>query len=477
MSEVAEKQGASGPSQPKDRPLRFPDVLIYCLGSGISVRWIAVAAAAGPSSVTLWAAALLLFYVPQVVAVAVLTSQFRGEGGIYLWTRATLGEFAGFMCGWIYWMANLPYLPGLLYFLAGVLAFMGGGRADALGTRELLLLSVGIMLVTTAMNVVGLRIGKWLTNVGGIAVWLILMLIFSTGAWIYLTGGAATRFTAAAFVPGLTAPSILLWATVVFALGGAEGIGFLRTEVAGGPRAIVKALLAAGAAIMAGYLLGTVAVMAVLPPAEVTNLGGVAEALTRSLQRVGWEGLRVPALAILALSAWGGLNAWYQASARLPFAAGIDAYLPAVFGRRHPKWDTPFAALLLQTSLVIVFLLLSQAGGTVRQTYDFFIRMGVIGYSLPYLFLFMAFLKAFRQRRAEEGGSFPLSGTSARLIGLAGLAATLSAIGATLVPDPQEPDPLRGFLRIALATVALFLSGLLVYASVHWWRDKPETYR
>jgi glutamate:GABA antiporter len=46
----------------------------------------------------------------------------RVLGGLYVWSKLAFGPFAGFMTGWGYWTANLPYLPGVLYFAGG-----GGG--------------------------------------------------------------------------------------------------------------------------------------------------------------------------------------------------------------------------------------------------------------------------------------------------------------------------------------------------------------
>src|SRR3954470_3870145 len=107
--------------------LKFLDTALYTLAVGTGIRWIAVAAAVGPSSLPLWILALVVFFLSLCVATAELTPRHAGEGGIYLWVREALGPFTGFVCGWFYWIALMPYFAGILYFLGGlILAALGG---------------------------------------------------------------------------------------------------------------------------------------------------------------------------------------------------------------------------------------------------------------------------------------------------------------------------------------------------------------
>src|ERR1051325_5550507 len=148
---------------PKQK-LKFLDTALYTLAVGVGIRWIAGAAAVGPSSLPLWLLALVVFFIPLSVATAELTSRFDGEGGIYLWVRETLGPFAGFLCGWIYWIALMPYFGTILYFLGGlILAAVGG---DPKNTLAYLSISVALALLVTGVQLAGLKYGKRLPNFG-----------------------------------------------------------------------------------------------------------------------------------------------------------------------------------------------------------------------------------------------------------------------------------------------------------------------
>ena len=83
--------------------------------------------------------------------------------------------------------------------------------------------------------------------------------------------------------------------------------------------------------------------------------------------------------------------------ARLPFVAGLDRFLPPAFGSLHPRWKTPWVALLTQFFLGAVFIFLGQAGTSVKGAYDVLVSMGVITYFIPYLYLFAAMIKLQRE--------------------------------------------------------------------------------
>ena len=77
------------------RGIRFRDLALFYVMSGLSIRWTAMAAAAGPSILVVWVAALLCFFVPLAASVMELSSRYPEEGGIYIWTRQAFGDWIG----------------------------------------------------------------------------------------------------------------------------------------------------------------------------------------------------------------------------------------------------------------------------------------------------------------------------------------------------------------------------------------------
>lgn len=114
---------AEDPNRPR-QVMGFRDLVLFYVITGISLRWIATAAAAGPSSIVIWIGAWFCFYTPLALSVLELSSRYPNEGGLYVWSKRAFGDFSGFMSAWTYWTSNLPYFPAVLYFAGSNVLFM-----------------------------------------------------------------------------------------------------------------------------------------------------------------------------------------------------------------------------------------------------------------------------------------------------------------------------------------------------------------
>ncbi len=121
------------PALPRTMGLR--DLVLFNIVAVLSLRWVATAAAAGPSSVSLWILAALFFFIPQGLAVSHLAGRYPNEGGIYYWTKREFGEAHGFLCGWCYWVNNILYYPNLLMSTAVVGTYVIGRGGSGHGER------------------------------------------------------------------------------------------------------------------------------------------------------------------------------------------------------------------------------------------------------------------------------------------------------------------------------------------------------
>src|SRR4029453_7132629 len=178
------------------KAMGFRGLVLFFVVTALSLRWIATAAAAGPSSIVIWILGCLAYFVPLTLCVLELSSRYPQEGGMYLWSKKAFGEFAGFMTGWMYWTANLPYYPGVLYFAAGNALFMGGDDWQQLSTSRAYFIGaalVGLALGFT-LNLIGLNIGKWLHNLGALGTWLPGLMLILMGTAVWARFGSATQF-------------------------------------------------------------------------------------------------------------------------------------------------------------------------------------------------------------------------------------------------------------------------------------------
>ena len=442
------------------------DLVLFCVVTGISVRWIGTAGAAGPAAITIWLGAWLVFYLPLLAAVLELSSRFSdGDGGIYHWSQRVHGEWAGFMTGWTYWTCNLPYYPSILLFAAGAAAYLLSHDPVALAANPVYVVgfSVAAMWLATLLNMFGLRIGKWLHNLGAIGNWVPVLILFVLAFIAWSRHGSATTWTPAAFVPKANLREMIFWTSLVFALSGLEAAAFLRSEVQGFNRIFPRALILGGALVVTGYVLGTVAVLIILPAQQVSSLGGIMETVVAGTQRIGWSGLAPVVAALLVIANVGAVGAWLTASARLPFLAGIDRYLPERFGRIHPRWGTPHVAFLWQAVFATGFILLAQAGSTVAGAYQILISMSIISYFMPYLFTFVAVLRVQRLPAGPEVIRPPGGRVTAIVLASVGLTVTAASMLLACVPDAAEPNKPLAVAKVVGSMVLLVGIGQIVY--------------
>src|SRR3984885_14593239 len=262
------------------RALGLRDVFLFYIVSGLSLRWIATAAAAGQSSIAVWVLAFFGFFLPLAGCVLELSSRYPHEGGLYIWTREALGEFSGFMAAWTHWMSNLPYFGAVLYFAASSLLFIAP-RAHHLADANVyfLLFTTGMLVLITVLNVIGLGVGKWLNNLGAIGMALPVLILISLGALSFYRFGSATHFTLAGAIPRAHVRDLIFWSTIFFAFTGCECASFMGDEIKDARRVVPRALMLAGVVITIGYLAGTVSMLVALPSSSISGLGGFMTAI------------------------------------------------------------------------------------------------------------------------------------------------------------------------------------------------------
>jgi amino acid transporter len=300
--------------------------------------------------------------------------------------------------------------------------------------------------------------------------WIPVGIVIVMGLIAWHRYGSATSFTVHSMTPSMHFNDLIFWSVLTFAFGGCETASFMGEEIKNPRRSIPFALLFGGVTVAFCYIVGTAAILLALPSSEVSSLQGLVQAISKTASRVGFPGVLPVAAFLIALSNIGAAGAYLAAVARLPFVAGIDRFLPRVFGALHPRWKTPWVALLTQFFLGAVFIFLGQAGTSVKGAYDVLVSMGVITYFIPYLFLFAAMIKLQRDPAGPDVIRVPGGKTVAKLVAVLGFVTTTLTIFLSLIPQPDEPNKPLALLKIVGGTGALLLIGAWMY-----WAGKRRT--
>jgi amino acid transporter len=451
-------------SQPR-RVLGFRDLLLFYVVTGISLRWIATAAAAGPSSIVIWIGAWLAFYTPLALSVIELSSRYPEEGGVYVWSKRAFGDFGGFITAWTYWVCNLPYFPAVLYFAASNALYI---RQDAWGHLSAdktyyIVFSLCALILATLLNIYGLNVGTWLHNLGAISMWIPAGIIIAMGTVAWHRYGSATSFTFHSLTPSFHLNNMIFWSVLIFAFAGSETASLMGGEIKNPRRTIPWALALAGVTVAICYIVGTASVLWALPSSEVGNLQGLMQAISITAHRIGFGSIIPFTAFLITLSNVGAAGAYLAAGARLPFVAGLDRFLPVWFGALHPRWKTPWVGLLTQFVFGAVFVFLGQAGTSIKGAYDVLVAMGVITYFIPFLYLFAAMFKLQNEPAGPGVIRVPGGKPVARAVAVVGFLTTTFTIFLSVIPQPDEPNKPLAVLKVVGLSGVLVLLGAWIY--------------
>jgi amino acid transporter len=371
------------------RELGYRDLVLFSMAGVIGTRWIAAAARSGPSAVTIWILGTIFFFVPQAFAIARLSARHPQTGGLYVWTRESFGEWHAFLCFWVYWLGLTFWFTSALMSYTSLAVYAFGAKFEHLADSRAYVLpvSLGALVFVTVANALGLRFGKWIDNAGGTSACLLAGIVAAFGLAVFLTRGSATHFE---WISTPTWDRINFWSQMVYALTGLELAPILGGEIRDPERNLPRSTLTV--APMAGlfYAIPTAAVLAILPSDSVNPMHGLAQSISVAGRQFGIPSAPQVVALLIALSALGQFSVLGASAARLPYAVGVDRFLPAALARVHPRWGTPYVSIIVFGVLSGAFLILAQLGDTMRSAYQTVTDMMVIAGIAPFLYIFAA---------------------------------------------------------------------------------------
>ncbi len=382
---------------------RFDLVLLFVVAV-FNLNVVPSIAANGGVTVWLWIISLLLFFFPQGIAVIELAHRYPGEGGVYLWAKEVFGDFHGFLSGWCYWTNNMLYVPTVMLYFVGVSVFaLGPGHAGLADNKTFAMLaSLALLALLTILNIVGLGVGKWLNNIGAIGTFVAAAVLIGLGITVAARFG--TTVTAADFrIPADPRFVLNSFGVICFGLVGLELASVMGDEIRDPQKTLPPAVALGGVVSGALYIGATLTLLIAVGKNDINVLQGIVQAVSHLAGRVGVAWIIAPFAVMLSLSIAGIGSAWMGGSARIPFVAGLDSYMPAWLGKVHPKYATPHAALIVQAIVSLILIVINfYASGGVQEAFQTMLSLAVVLQLVPFLYVFAALLRfAFRGDLAD----------------------------------------------------------------------------
>ena len=455
------------------RALGRRDLVLLFVVAVFNLNVVPSIAANGGVTVWLWIISLLLFFWPQGIAVIELAHRYPGEGGVYLWAKEVFGDFHGFLSGWCYWTNNMLYVPTVMLYFVGVSVFaMGPGHAGLADNKTFAMMaSLALLALLTILNIVGLGVGKWLNNLGAIGTFVAAAVLITLGVTVWSRFG--TTVTASDFrIPPDPRFVLNSFGVICFGLVGLELASVMGDEIKDPQKTLPGAVAWGGVVSGALYIGATLTLLVAVGKNDISVLQGIVQAVSHMAGRVGVGWIITPFAVMLSLSIAGIGSAWMGGSARIPFVAGLDSYMPSWMGKVHPKYATPYAALIVQgvVSLILVIINFASAGG-VQEAFQTMLSIAVVLQLVPFLYMFGALLKfAF--------GHAPLTGKYGRgslaFAGASGLLTTTTAIVVAFFPANRVTNVWR--YEVTMFGLTLFFIALAAFFFFVYGRRK-ETHR
>ena len=397
------------------------DLVLLFVVAVFNLNVVPSIAANGGVTVWLWIISLLLFFWPQGIAVIELAHRYPGEGGVYLWAKEVFGDFHGFLSGWCYWTNNMLYVPTVMLYFVGVSVFaLGSGHQELADSKSFALItSLALLTFLTVLNIVGLGIGKWLNNLGAIGTGVAAAVLIGLGIVIWLRFG--TTVTAGDFrVPADPKFVLNSFGVICFGLVGLELASVMGDEIRDPQRTLPGAVAWGGVISGALYIGATLTLLIAVSKNEISVLQGIVQAVSHMASRVGIGWIIAPFAVMLSLSIAGIGSAWMGGSARIPFVAGLDSYMPSWLGKVHPKYATPHAALIVQAIISALLVVLNfAASGGVQEAFQKMLSAAVVLQLVPFLYVFAALLKFAFSGELQNGrygrGTLIFAGTAGLL--------------------------------------------------------------
>src|SRR5215475_14148799 len=136
----------------------------------ITLEFFGAATKAGPAHAVLWLAGIAFFFVPLAIVVIFLNDRMPMEGGLYEWARLSFNEGIGFLVAWNLWLYIVLLVGEYGFVLITYIAFAIGPQAQWIAASKGMIMAASFVLVAAlvVITAIGLRIGKWVINAGGL---------------------------------------------------------------------------------------------------------------------------------------------------------------------------------------------------------------------------------------------------------------------------------------------------------------------
>lgn len=360
----------------------------------VSLRNLPTTALLGPQIISFFLAAAFCFFIPVALACAELASGWPKEGGIYLWVEEAFGADWGFLAIWLQWMESVVWLPTILSFIAATTAYLIN---PALESHKLFLVTIMLVVLwgTTFLNFAGIKTSSLFSSLGVILGTLLPGLVLILLGCSQLLDPAVEHslsFSINTLMPSHDLGALVTFTAILLGLCGMEIPAYHIKNVNNPKRNYPIAIFIATFIILLIYVLGSLAIAAVIPKEKMSLIAGPMQAFHLFFSSFGYN-WTAPFLAALTLiGSFAILNTWIIGPSKGLLSTTQEGYLPKIFMRTNTH-EAPTALLYLQAICGTLLVSLFIFNPSIHAAYWIINTLAAQLYLIMYFILFLSLIK------------------------------------------------------------------------------------
>lgn len=371
--------------------LKSRDVVLFTVCAILLVDYLAASASLGAQAISWWVIVAIFFVIPYGLIIAELGTAYPSQGGLYVWVLKAFGRRWAARTTWFYWVNVALWMPAVYLEFAGMFSQLFW---PDLGLWEKILMAIGMTWVTVWIGCQTLDIGKWIPNIGALVKVIIILLVGIGGIWYASKHGVANEFSWKTIRPSWGAGLAFL-PVIIYNVLGFELICGAGSEINNPVKSIPRAIFISTFVVIGLYLFATIGILLALPVKDIGLIQGLIDTLRRLYGGGSWGEGFVTFIGVgIILTFLANMVTWTLGANRSAAEAARAKELPAIFGKLHPKHNTPVGAFILtglvSTGVVCLYGLMATSAVSLFWTIFAFASVILL---FPYLLVFPALLR------------------------------------------------------------------------------------
>ncbi len=434
-----------------------------------SLRTLPLTAKLGLSLVSYYLVAAVAFFIPVALVAAELATTFPETGGIYIWVREAFGRRAGFITIWLQWIYNVVWYPTILAFIAATVAYL---FSPELANHKYYLLGsiISLFWLFTLLNCFGMKVSSIVSIIGATIGTLVPMVGIIILGIIWLVQGRPIEidFSGSIFPDFSALGNLSLFSAVLFGLLGMEMSAVHAEEVKNPQRDYPRALLYSTILIFSTLVLGSLAIIIVVPESKLSVVSGLIDAYAIFFNAYHMPWMTKLTAAFIIIGGLSGVSAWIIGPTKGLLVSARDGCIPQTFTRVN-RHGAPVIILVTQglifTVLSSLFILLDSINAAYWILSNLCAQMAL----LVYVFMFSAAIK-LRYSHSHLVRAYKIPGGNIGMWLVAGVGSLCCVVTILIGFAPPTQIPIKNRVLFEL-----FLGGgLCLFVLIPWLLAKKN---